>query len=67
MKEFYRFQEYLAEHASELAYDTVDSLREEWSPGLTLSAEDITLITKISQQNCLAVLREYHAWLSQQQ
>ena len=67
MKEFYQFEEFLAEHASELAYDTVSSLQNEWKPGLTLSEEDIALITKISQRNCLAVLREYHAWLSQQQ
>lgn len=64
MKQFYQFQEYMAEHVPEIVYDTVSSLKEEWSPELTLSQQDIMLVTKIAQQNCLAVLRAYHDWIS---
>ena len=63
-KPFYEFSDYISEHISEIIYDTVSSLGNEWKPGLTLSQADITLITKISQQNCLAVLRAYHNWIS---
>lgn len=62
MKEFYEFEQYLQEHSSELLYDTMSKLRDEWNPDLTLSQVDITLITKICHYHTLALLRAYHAW-----
>ena len=66
MKPYYEFTEYVAEHISEISYDTISSLRNEWKPGLTLSQDDITLVARISQQNCLALLRAYHNWVSEE-
>lgn len=65
MKDYNDFIAYFSEHISEVAYDTMNTLRNEWKPTLTLSQDDIALVTKISQQNTLAVLRQYHAWLTQ--
>lgn len=62
--EFYDFLAYMSEHTSEIKYDTANMLKNEWNPRITLTREDIALITKISQQNCLAVLRQYHDWIS---
>ena len=50
MKEFNDFIQYAKEHINEIQYDTVSSLQNEWNQGLTLSKEDVFLITKISNQ-----------------
>ena len=65
MKDFNEFILRVHENANEIRYDTVNQLRNEWNPGITLSQEDISLITKINQQNTLALLRQYHAWISE--
>lgn len=67
MKDFNDFMAYFNEHISEVSYDTLDSLRNEWKPTLTLSQDDVALVTKISQRNTLAILRQYHAWMNQSQ
>lgn len=63
MNKFCDFEKNVNEHAQELAYDTASLLTSEWKPELTLSQADITLITKISQNGCLALMRQYHNWL----
>ena len=64
MKEFNDFIQYAKEHINEIQYDTVSSLQNEWNQGLTLSKEDVFLITKISNQQTMALL--YHQWLQSQ-
>lgn len=66
MKEFNDFIQYAKEHINEIQYDTVSSLQNEWNQGLTLSKEDVFLITKISNQQTMALLRHYHHWLQSQ-
>ena len=65
IRQFYEFEKYLLEHANELAYDTVIGLQDEWKPTIGLTRDEIVLITKIAQNNCLAVLRSYHKWISE--
>ena len=60
--DFNDFILYMNDHIEEVTYDTVNALRNEWKPTLTLSQDDISLVTKISQQNVLAILRLYHKW-----
>ena len=66
MKEFNDFIQYAKEHINEIQYDTVSSLQNEWNQGLTLSKEDVFLITKISNQQTMSLLRHYHQWLQSQ-
>lgn len=66
MKEFNDFIQYAKEHINEIQYDPVSSLQNEWNQGLTLSKEDVFLITKISNQQTMALLRHYHQWLQSQ-
>lgn len=62
MKEFHEFEKYLAAHEQEVLYDTLAAFGSDWNQNLTLSQEDITLVTKISRQMCLALLRAYFHW-----
>lgn len=65
MKNYNDFLSFLSGKTSEITYDTVSALKDEWKPTLTLSQDDIILITKIAHLNCLAILRQYHDWLHQ--
>ena len=63
MKNFSDFLVYKSDHISEVQYDTIAPMKDEWNAGLTLSQADIELITKISTHTCVALLRQYHNWL----
>lgn len=39
-------------------------MRDSYNEGITLSQKDIELITKISYHQTVALLRQYHLWLS---
>lgn len=67
MNDFSDFMVYFNDHIKEVSYDTFDLLRNEWKPTLTLSQDNIALVTKISQRNTLAILRQYHTWMIQSQ
>lgn len=58
------FLKYAVEHESEVIYDIVSHLGDAYSDGITLSQDDISLITQIAIHANYAVLREYHKWLS---
>lgn len=63
MKEFYEFEQYMAEHINEVRYDTLSKLKPEEYPNFFNS--DVTnAITNIVVSTDLAILRAYHSWLS---
>ena len=67
MKEFNDFLAYYQDHISEVAYDASRPL---WgiaddAPAFIVNSAEI--ISQIAQESCLAVLRQYHEWLEQQQ
>lgn len=65
MKDFGDFMDYFSDHISEVSYDTVQIFKRQRFTGITLSQDDVTLVTEIAQQNALAILRQYHAWMLQ--
>ncbi len=63
MKNYNDFLDFIAERTAEITYDTVASFSNDWKPTISLTQDDIALITKIAHTNCLAILRQYHNWL----
>lgn len=67
MEDFNDFMSYFSEHISEVSYDTVQIFKRKQFTGITLSQDDVALVTEIAQQNTLAIFRQYHAWMLQSQ
>lgn len=60
------FLKYACDHTEEMKYDTSRISFPQSLDNITLSEEDISLITQICQKNAYAVLNQYHNWLSSQ-
>lgn len=66
MPDYNDFLKYAFEHENEVTYDIVSHLRNAHNDGITLSQDDICLITKIAIQSNYSVLRQYHEWMTSQ-
>lgn len=64
--DFDGFMIYKSMHTDEMVEEITSSMQNEWSEGISLTQEDIALITKISLRSTYAVLRQYHEWLHSQ-
>lgn len=67
MGDFNDFILYVNDNVSELTYDTLATIKNEYKPTLTLSQDDITLVTKIVHNHTMSLFRQYHAWLKKSQ
>lgn len=60
------FMMYASMHNEDIAQDIVKAMGDSWNSGLTLSQEDVTLVTKIAFEATYAILRQYHEWANSQ-
>ena len=63
MKDFNEFIRYSQDHISEIQYDTINHLKNEWNPELSLSQADVELVSQIASHLNYSFLRQYHHWL----
>ena len=63
MKDFGEFLQLLAENEQKEIFDTSFFMGDAWSPQITLTKEDVSLIVKLSHLNTVAILRQYHGWM----
>lgn len=66
MKPFYEFEQYMADHLSEIRYDAISKLKPTEYPNF-FNADVTNAITNISISTLLAVLRAYHNWSSEEE
>lgn len=62
MKPFYEFEEYCKEHVREIVYDSVRDIRSENVKEMSLTQEDLRVISAAVNRGCMAMLRAYHNW-----
>ena len=60
------FMMYASMHNEDITKDIIKAMGDSWNSGLTLSEEDVTLVTKIALKATYAILRQYHEWANQQ-
>lgn len=66
MADYTEFLLYANDRRNEMTYDIASHLRNSYSGGITLSQEDVRLITEIAIHANYSVLRQYHEWLNLQ-
>ena len=64
MKNFSEFIKYESEHIGEVNYDITSFCNDKWTPNITLTKDDITLIQTASHLTVIAVLRQFHNCLN---
>lgn len=64
-KDFNKFIEFISDKQPELIYDITHGVGDAWKPEITLSKEDIELITNIGVNVVISYLRQYHEWLKE--
>ena len=67
VKPFYEFEQYLAEHWKETAYDASHNLKDSDFPSFFISPTIQEPLQDLIRESCLAYLRAYHKWMNETQ
>lgn len=59
------FMMYASMHREDITQDIIKAMGDSWNSGLTLSQEDVTLVTMIAVKATYAILHQYHEWANQ--
>lgn len=66
LADYTEFLLYANDQRNEMTYDIASHLRNSYGSGITISQEDIRLITEIAINANYSVLRQYHEWMNLQ-
>lgn len=65
-KPFSDFVDYLQARVPELTYDITTAMKATWSEDFTLPDVALNQIVQLPLHSCIAVLRQYNNWMSEQ-
>lgn len=62
-RDYNDFLAYLTKHLPEMQYDISRNMQSASADGVTLSKEDLQVVTQVALQAACSALRQYHNWL----